>query len=155
LRLNLSQPAASARIKALEEEFGVALFERNLRGLTLTRDGALLLTKVQRLLADAEGVVAEAKGLNGRLAGPIKLACVPAVFDKTPLRLGEILHAMTDRHPDLNIQMCQRSSSDVWAGIEDGRFDVGLAFGKNEVANIHRLLLQEVTYRVVAPGSWD
>ncbi len=35
--LHLTQPAITAQIKALEEELGVALFERRPGGITLTR----------------------------------------------------------------------------------------------------------------------
>ena len=49
-RLHLSQPAASAQIKALENELGIALFERKHNGLTLTRSGAALLPEVLKLL---------------------------------------------------------------------------------------------------------
>ena len=46
-RLNVSQPAASAQIKALEKECGIALFERKHNGLTLTRAGAALLPEIK------------------------------------------------------------------------------------------------------------
>ena len=44
-RLNLSQPAASRQIHALEYELGVALFERVGRGLQLTSEGENLLRR--------------------------------------------------------------------------------------------------------------
>lgn len=45
-RLHLSQPAASAKIKLLEVELGLSLFERKPSGLALTRVGASLLPKI-------------------------------------------------------------------------------------------------------------
>ena len=42
-RLNVSQPAASAQIKALEGEFGVRFFDRKPSGLALTPIGAALM----------------------------------------------------------------------------------------------------------------
>jgi len=59
-RLHLSQPAASAQIKLLEEEFGLALFERKPSGLTLTRAGTELLPGIQTLLASAGQVLTHA-----------------------------------------------------------------------------------------------
>jgi DNA-binding transcriptional LysR family regulator len=40
--LHLSQPAVTAQIKALEEELGLALFERTAGGVLLTKAGAML-----------------------------------------------------------------------------------------------------------------
>jgi len=49
-RLNLSQPAASRQIQALETELGVALFEHVGRGLRLTSHGEDLLQRSRQLL---------------------------------------------------------------------------------------------------------
>jgi DNA-binding transcriptional LysR family regulator len=153
--LHLSQPAASAQIKSLEEEFGVTLFERRPTGLTLTRSGMSLLPMVQNLLAKVSDVLATAKGLSGRVYGPIKLASVAAALDKSFLPLGEMLHFIRNSHPDLNIEVYQRSSRDVWIGVEDGTFDAGLAFGRRDARNLRSIVLQEVSYRIVAPIAWD
>lgn len=53
-RLNLSQPALSKSIRALEEGLGVALFERLARGLRLTPVGEWLRSRSVSLLADID-----------------------------------------------------------------------------------------------------
>jgi molybdate transport repressor ModE-like protein len=153
--LNLSQAAASARIRSLEEEFGVALFERKPGGLALTRNGRLLLPMIQGLLATANEILAGAKSFNGRVTGPIKLAAVAAVFDRSFLRFGEMLSLIATNHPHLGIALYQRSSREVWVGVEEDAFDVGLAFGDGDIPGVRRIPLRVVPYRVVAPATWD
>ena len=41
-RLHVSQPSISIQIKGLEQEYGAKLFERNNKGVTLTREGEIL-----------------------------------------------------------------------------------------------------------------
>ena len=50
VRINLSQPAASRQILALEAELGVALFDRIGRRIHLTSEGQDLLERGRRLL---------------------------------------------------------------------------------------------------------
>lgn len=48
--MNLSQPAVSARLAALETSLGVTLFARSPRGVSLTNEGALLLQLAEQLV---------------------------------------------------------------------------------------------------------
>ena len=62
LELNTVQSNVTARIKALEDEVGFALFERTNRGVTLTAAGSRLLpfaARAARLLDDAKRAVAD------------------------------------------------------------------------------------------------
>src|SRR5260370_35580030 len=51
--LRVSQPAVSARIKALEESLGGMLFVRSRRGLTLSEPGRVLRPYAEQLLKTA------------------------------------------------------------------------------------------------------
>jgi DNA-binding transcriptional LysR family regulator len=55
-RINLSQPATSRQIHALEAELGVRLFDRIGRRVQLTSEGEDLLQRSRRLLSDAEAI---------------------------------------------------------------------------------------------------
>lgn len=154
-RLHLSQPAASAQIKALEKEFEISLFERRHDGLILTRAGAALLPEIRKLLATAGGLAWHAKGLRGHLSGTIKVAIVSqTVADISLLRLGQIMNLMVTRHPMLSIEVHNRNSRSIVAGICDGDFDAGIALGNKRIANVRRILLKELRYRIVAPAIW-
>jgi hypothetical protein len=73
-RLNLSQPAASRQIRALESELGVALFEHVGRGLRLTSHGQDLLQRSRQLLSDADLLAEHARALRGGQPGTLKIA---------------------------------------------------------------------------------
>jgi DNA-binding transcriptional LysR family regulator len=154
-RLHISQPAASAQIKSLEREFGIALFERKPTGLVLTRAGAALLPETRRLLETATKLAVSAKRLRGRLSGTIKVAIVsPTLADTSLLRLGDIMKLMVERHPLLAIEIHNRNSRAIVAGLLNGDFDAGIAMGSRQIPTLRRIRLKELQYRIVAPGTW-
>jgi len=53
-RLHVTQPALSRQIAALEEELGVALFDRIRKRIHLTDAGRFFLPKARQLICDAE-----------------------------------------------------------------------------------------------------
>lgn len=60
-----SQPAVSAQIKALEDEFGLKLFERSAAGMTPTPAGEALWEEAERLLNASRDLSAKAAALKG------------------------------------------------------------------------------------------
>jgi LysR family transcriptional regulator, cyn operon transcriptional activator len=68
-RLNLSQPAASRQIQALEAELGVLMFDRIGRRLQLTAEGQDIVRRGRRLLQEADSLRDRADALKGGSPG--------------------------------------------------------------------------------------
>jgi len=58
-RLHISQSAVSRQLKLLEDELGTLLFHRTGRGVTLTREGEMLLTAANRIAVEMQEVVSQ------------------------------------------------------------------------------------------------
>jgi LysR family cyn operon transcriptional activator len=76
-RLNLSQPAASRQIVALETELGVPLFDRIGRRIQLTSEGEDLLRRSRKLLADAAMLADRAGALKKGESGILRVGATP------------------------------------------------------------------------------
>lgn len=53
-RLHLTQPPVTRRLRALEEELGVSLFERSARGMRPTASGVRFVEQARRILHAVE-----------------------------------------------------------------------------------------------------
>ncbi len=100
--MNISQPAISRQIAALEDHVGERLLHRTTRSLTLTDDGRDLLNHAARVLdalAEAETAVGRRRGT---VSGLVRLS-VPVTFGRIHLapRLGKLL----DANPNLQLEL--------------------------------------------------
>jgi DNA-binding transcriptional LysR family regulator len=150
-RLHISQPALSAQIKALEDELGVALFERTSTGMVLTAGGRRILGEAEKVLAAAQTLSAEAHALKGGLAGKVRIG---TVSDPSFIRIGEFLNAAVERYPLLQIELHQEVSGEAFEQVRRGELDASFYFGELAHPSVLGLALRELAYRVVAPAIW-
>lgn len=151
-RLFLSQPAASAQLKALEQDFGLPLFVRHSAGLELTAAGRHLLVRAESLLLDADALLAEARKLTGKVAGKLRIG---AASDPQALRIGEVLSLLARRHPLLETSVQQRNSAGCYEALRAGELDAGFALRLHVDASLALTELCGLDYVVAAPAAWQ
>jgi DNA-binding transcriptional LysR family regulator len=150
-RLHISQPAASAHIRALEEDFGLALFDRSNRGLELTSAGHALVKRAKNILDEALAIVAHARVLHGKPSG---LLTIGSTADPVLSRLGIIAAAMQQEHPLINLGIQTRSSAATLQGVRNGELDAGFVLGEPLAGSLGCLTLRTVNYRIAGPAAW-
>jgi LysR family cyn operon transcriptional activator len=116
-RLNLSQPAASRQIDALETELGVALFEHVGRRLRLTAEGELLVQRSRQLLSEADTLAEYARALKKGETGIVRLAATPQMIAGL---LVPFLPGHRKRHPDVDILLIEGSAARQHSRLERG-----------------------------------
>lgn len=118
--LHVTQPTLSDHVKALEERYGVKLFKRQGRGVTLTSLGHALLDITRRkfsLEAEAEQLLSMAKGMmNGRLR----------VAADGPYLVVPLLGAFCQRYPGINISMNFGNTEQVLQDLLELRADIAV-----------------------------
>ncbi len=150
-KLHVSQPAVSAQIKALENEFELALFERTPGGMTLTFAGQRLLANAEKVLAAAHVLRNEAKALKGEVTGKVS---VGTLSDPEFIRVGEFLGATVERYPSLQVELHHEISGAAFAKVRDGELDASFYFGALAHPGVAGLRLRGIIYRVAAPAAW-
>lgn len=149
--LHLSQPAVSAHVRALEEEFGVKLFERSSSGMLPTHAGRELVQHAGRVLAAAAALRQAARALRGEVEGRVR---VGTVIDPETLRLGEFLARATARYPGIDLELHHEVSGEALEAVRAGELDASFYFGTLAHPEITGVRLAELPYRVVAPAAW-
>ena len=125
-RVHVAQPAVSRQIRALEEEIGLSLFERNRRRVVLTAAGAAFLEEVRSLLQHVERAVITAhRAARGEL-GSLRIGYVPAMVHTS---LPEIVRAFRKRFSRVDVRLQEMNPAMQVEALLAERIDVGFVRG--------------------------
>lgn len=147
---NITQPAASSRLRHLERRLGLQLVERSARGSRLTEHGTLVAdwarVAVDAAAAMDAGVTSLAGGAHSRLR-------VAASMTVAEYLLPRWLVELQTRSPDAAVSLTAGNSDEVAAAVLEGRADLGFVEGPKipEGLSIQQVGQDELTV-IVAPG---
>lgn len=132
--LGVSQPSVSARIRTLEEDLGVRLFERNTRGVRLTEAGRLFVERVSVGVDHLDYAVKTAgmaaAGECGRLRIGIH-ALIPRSF------LAELIAQYREAHPGIEVEITEGTARDAVMQLRADRLDIVFVAGSPELPDCH------------------
>ena len=144
----ISLPAASTRIKNLEESVGTKLFYRTSAGVTLTPAGQVfgqharaVLGQIQRLNGDMQQF---ARGVKGQ----VRLFAVTSAINEC---LPFVLSGYLAKNPDVNIDLRERLSHDTVRALEEGQTDIGIVAGPVPTAGLEIIPYRQDRLVLVAP----
>lgn len=147
---HLSLPAASNRVKNLEEHFGTRLFHRNSQGVTLTPSGDAFLRHARLVLRQIEhlrGDIHEyARGIKGQVR---MMANTTAMTEFMPGVLSRYLAA----HPDVTVELRERLSYLIVKAVSEGSADIGIVAGRPAASDLEFLPYQEDRLVLVTPEN--
>jgi DNA-binding transcriptional LysR family regulator len=132
-RMHLAVAAASTRIRNMELELGTALLNRDRQGVQPTPAGRTLLHHARLILQQAERMRGELSEYADGLKGHIRLLSnTNALTEFLPEPLSNFLAA----HPHVNIDLEERLSDEIVAAIADGKADIGIVAGTEDVSGL-------------------
>jgi len=123
-RLHKSQPAVSKLVRNLEEEIGVALFDRRAYRATLTDAGRQFYERAAAVIESTEALKGFGRALAGRVEPIVRLA-IEAVTPLAPIM--RILEEVKERYPSVSIELATERLSGAIDALRDERADVAVA----------------------------
>src|SRR6266403_1260345 len=139
--IHLSQPALSLQIRALEEDVGVRLFERNRRKTTLTAAGVAFRRDAIAALSQLDQAIHRARlAANGKL-GLLRIGFIStAGTEIVPSMFGQF----RESNPEVEFSLRAIPTADQVKMLESGSLDVGflrLPIGEHsalDIVTVHR-----------------
>ncbi|HEX3637865.1 MAG TPA: LysR family transcriptional regulator [Paraburkholderia sp.] len=149
-KTHLSVPAASMRIKNLEDYFRTRLLYRTNQGVTLTRSGEELMRHARILMAQVEQLHGDmqefARGVKGRLR---VLGNTTAMMEVMPNILSRFLAS----HPDVDLELRECGSQAIAKAVSEGSADVGIVAGCPPAENLHYLPCRDDRLVLIVPSG--
>lgn len=128
-RTFLSLPAASHRIKNLENSIGTELLYRRSQGVILTPAGEVFVEHAKRVSQQLQYLHGDMKEYAEGIRGKIRVyANTTAMSEFMPNVLGRYLSLQ----PDVSIELRERLSSQIVPAVMDGHADIGIVAGLDE-----------------------
>jgi len=121
----LSQPALSRQIKALEDEIGQCLLERQAHSIRLTPVGETMLREARNLLQQADQVLERVRSSGRGLR--LRVGYAPSLAAGM---LSVAVGNFTQAHPNTHVELFDLSTSEMLAGLESEKLDVALCVGQ-------------------------
>ena len=119
----VSQPTLSVAIKKLEEELGVAIFERSTGDVAPTPVGARIVEQAQRVLEQAQAIKEIAKAGKDPLSGPFKLGMIYTI---APYLLPQLVRILHKRAPQMPLVIQENYTHVLRKWLKQGDIDAAI-----------------------------
>ncbi len=138
-RLYLSQPSLSTGIKKLEQELGVALFERGGRRTVLTTAGRSFLEKATVIMEQYQAAMHELKGFDDQ-----PILRLGALTTMRVAELADLVSTFQQHHPNVTIELRDGTQDKLRDWLEQGEVDVALTvLGDREEPQVSTVLFRQ------------
>jgi DNA-binding transcriptional LysR family regulator len=121
--LNISPTALNRRLLAMEDDFGVKIFERLPKGLRLSSSGELIIRHMRNQLSQHDYLVSQIDNLSGLRRGHVSVACSQALLQHF---LPEQIASFRKVHPDVSFSVHLRDRGMAESALQDHSADIAI-----------------------------
>jgi DNA-binding transcriptional LysR family regulator len=146
VRLKQTVPAVSSKIRGLEKELGIALFERLPNKLILTEAGRLFVGEIEAVLDRAEralSVLAGAAAVSGRIT--------VSVGSDSSWYIAPRISRFLKRYPSVELDLRVLSGPDAISALLRGDLDVSIGVFANVPKTLDAIIMTETSLALVSP----
>ncbi|RSZ31051.1 LysR family transcriptional regulator [Variovorax beijingensis] len=119
----VTQPALTKAVRRVEDEFGLQLFERSVRGMALTAAGLRVAEEMRKLQAAYADTVLLADEMRARQAGLLRVGVTDTTAGN---RMAAVLGPLLVQRPGLRVRIRVDRSDVLAAQVREGELDLVL-----------------------------
>lgn len=150
-RLQIAQPPLSQQIKALEDDLGVQLFNRDKRPIQLTEAGQAFLEEARSILANLRQAIGKTQRIHQGKLDHLTVGFTSSMANGV---LPNILRTFRQHYPETSLILREASSDSQIQGLRDHQTDIIFAYRTPALIEANDLtvtLLSEETLVAVLP----
>jgi DNA-binding transcriptional LysR family regulator len=142
--IGLTQPALSLKLKKMEQELGVTLFQRTPRSVVPLDAAKLIAPRARDILAKLDGVKESLSASISELRGQVRVGCLTGWFEAI---LVPCIGPVSKAAPNIRMRLHVNQTADLIHAVAHGRLDMAIVaqpFEKTDDLEIHKLLDEEL-----------
>ena len=147
-KCSVSQPTLSVGVKKLEDELGVALFERTRNAVRVTPQGELIISQAQKVLEEALTIKQLAKAAHDQLSSSLR---VGAIYTIGPYLFPHLVPQLAKRAANMPLYIEENFTAVLRRKLRMGELDaiiIALPFNEPDVLTTP---LYDESFRVLLP----
>lgn len=148
--LSIVQPSLSLQIKSLEDELGVKLFIRHVRGVSPTDQGRLLYDYARRILLEVDRAKEIVQSATASPRGQISVGVPTSACRGLAIHL---ISAARKRFPNLSVRILEAMTATLEELMESGKLDVALIYNQKASENVAWTEMITEDLMVIAPRN--
>jgi LysR family hydrogen peroxide-inducible transcriptional activator len=130
----VSQPTLSMQLKKLEEELGIALFDRGKQPVVPTDAALRILDEARQMVQLSKRIKEQVRDSSEEVQGLLRIGFIPTVAPYLlPLFLGEF----QARHPRVELEIEEITTENLIRKLQRDELDAGIAATPLPESNLH------------------
>lgn len=148
--LNIGQPTVTTQVKGLEETYGIQLFNRHPRQITLTAEGESLYEIARQIFSLEEQAVELLTSHHANVAGKLRVGTVGPYF------VMDILARVYREHPLMQVFLESGNSDQIYEKLLDYQVDVAITGSRIADPRLEQIKLgsHEIVLLVNSDHPW-
>ncbi len=148
----LSLPAASMRVKNLEDSVGVKLLYRTAQGVSLTAAGQAFVHHARMVQAEIDHLRGDMKEYSGGVKGHLRVAANTTALGEF---LPAVLRKYLSNHASVNLDLRERSSYEIVRAVTEGHTDIGIIAGEVSTGSLETMPYRSDRLVLVVPHGHE
>jgi DNA-binding transcriptional LysR family regulator len=151
-KLFMTQPALSAAVKKVEQELGMAIFDRSHSPLRLTDAGQAYIEAAEKIFQIRRNLQRYVDDLAQLESGNLAIGGTNFV---TACFLPTLIRQFSEKHPLIKLSVVESSSAELFAGLKNGTIDLVIDSGECDTKEFESLTFFTDRIMLAVPKSMD